>query len=427
MIWIEIGLVLALISLNGFFAMSELAVLSARKSRLKQQAEAGDRPAQLALSFRADTSRFLASIQIGITLVGILTGVFSGATLAEQLAALLQSWQLPAQPAQALAMLVIVALITFLTLVFGELLPKQLALRHPDLIARKVALPIGLLNMLVSPLVHLLSLSTRSLLTWLQQSTEPGSQVLEDDVIQLLEEGYQAGVYSAEARQVMTRAIALERIPLAELMTPRHQWVSLDLSQSTDALRAVALAQPHSCYPVFNGDPEQLLGMVTFKHLLVPQAGPLPVQPALYLPEDLDAYEALDKFRHHRQNQALVFDPHGQVQGIVSLSDILLAFTGRNAGDELTEFTPGRWRAAGDLSLDAFCQFFDCRRSLAPEHAHTLSGLILYLAGGIPEPGAQHEWEGLQLNVESMQGPRIETVLIQRRSENRTLPNASPN
>ncbi len=414
MIWFEILIILVLVLLNGFFSMSELAVLSARKSQLKRQADSGAEDAQTVLGFLDESEPFLAAIQIGITLIGILTGVFGGATLAEELGRVFGHYMRPGL-SQALSMGIVVVLITFLTLVFGELVPKQLALHHPERIARRVALPIRWLSLIVSPLVRLLSASTKGIMGLLALSDSSKESINPEDLIELLKEGHEAGSLSAESHQIMQRALELEEVTIGSLMTPRRRLVCLDLNSQTDQLAQIVLRHLHSCYPVYAGDPENLLGIVFLKDILPLLVSQQPVylsaniQEALYLPDSITVSSALKKFRQHGCHEALVFDPHSQVQGMIRLSDLLLSLSpSRHTSVMVPERLPG------ELSLMLFCERFSCRQAAhdLPIHVHTLAGLVLYLAEDIPKVNDSFEWAGLNLKVLELEGPRISRIQV---------------
>lgn len=419
MLWAEILIVLLLILVNGFFSMAELAVLSARKSRLQRQTDKGAHDARTALDFIENSGPFLATTQIGITLVGILTGVFSGATLADQLAALLQTLAVPATLSQGLAMGIVVLGITALTLVFGELVPKQMALRQPEKIARRVARPIQALTRLAAPLVHLFNLVTQAVLRGLGQDSQAKTRLEREDLLQLLQEGKDGGSVSAEAHQLMERTLELEGVQIGGLMTPRRHMICIDLLASAVTQRQTVLDHLYTCYPVCEGNAEQIRGVVYLKDLLPVWAQTGRVEQAdltelirepFYLPDTLSAARALQKFREHGHHEALIFDRHSQVQGILRLSDLLLALSIPATSPVLQEIgNSAAVQMPGDFSLPLFGACFARKAALTelPEHIHTLSGLILHLAGDIPQIADTFIWENLMLHVTLMDGPRI--------------------
>lgn len=424
-LWLDMLLVLLLIGLNGFFAMAELAVLSVRKSQLRQQAEAGSRRAGLVLAFRRDSNRFLASVQAGITLVSMLAGVFSGATLAQALAAQLGRQGLPDTVAQPLALLLIVLPIGFLSLVFGELVPKQIGLRLPLTTAKRVALPMHWISQLSAPLLKVLTWTSEAMLRLLQLPPA-AAPVSEEEILLLLQEGHLAGHFDIEAQQVIERVLDMSHAAVAEYMTPRRRLLSLDLGAKPEQLRSRVLGSMHRIYPVYEGDPDRIIGLVSWQALWPRlQAGqgldPTVLLPdPLWLPDGLSAFRALARFRDPGCRQALVFDRYGMVQGLVTPEDLLKALLAPDDRDPMIgPEAGGSWLIAGEMPLDRFGEHFGCEDRLyaLPPHLHTLAGLVLYLAGNIPAAGDALVWQGLSLEVAQTDGPRLVAVRVRPQAD----------
>lgn len=423
-IWLDIAVILLLIGLNGFCAMSEMAVLSARKSQLQKLAAQGKAQARAVLAFREDSSRFLASIQIGITLVGMLTGVFSGATLAARLAGFLAHWPLLAPFSPGLAMLLMVLAIGFASLILGELVPKQIGLRRSLAASQLAAGPIGLLSRLSAPLIQLLSLATESILRFLQLPSQP-PPLPEEEILLLLEEGKKSGTFDQEIHSLLERVFDLSRVCLAELMLPRRHLVCLDLQAEPELLRQQILKAPHTCYPAYQDNVDHPQGLIYLAELLPwlvsGESFRLAslVRPALYLSADLSIYRALQKFRQHRTHEALVFDQHGMVQGMVSLRSMLDALLLPDSQPVwIKPLESGAYCVEADIPLDRLGEFLGLENGLAdlPQELHTLAGLVLHLARKIPAAGEVYRWRELELQVLSLAGPRILQVRVSRQA-----------
>ncbi len=329
----EILIVSVLVLINGFFSMSELAVLSSRKAQLQRHSESDSKEADTVRHFLKHSSQFMATTQIVLTLVGILIGVFSGATLAEQLARFLQELSVPAPFSQSLAVGFVVLGITCLTLIFGELVPKQLALNAPEKIALFVARPVKMLTTLTAPLVHLLSKVTHLVLKMMGSKPHQENSTELEDLRHMLQEGKEAGHVSEHTHQLMERSLDLEDVDIKTLMTPRKDFICLDLSDPAESHRQIISGHFYSCYPVCKDHSEQIYGVVYLKDLLpillnadAYQLSELICEP-LYLPDSMSLTQALQAFRQHRQAEALIVNQQRQVQGLLHLSDLILALS----------------------------------------------------------------------------------------------------
>ncbi len=424
---IEILIIFLLLLANGFFAMSEIAVVSARRARLQQRAEDGDVRAADALALAQDPDDFLSTVQVGITLIGILAGAFGGATVARYLAAALAAIPALAPYSSALGLAVVVVLITYFSLVIGELAPKRLALNAPERIAMVVARPMRSLARLVAPVVWLLSTSTDLLLRLLgfRPSGEP--TVTEEEIKIMMAQGAQAGVFTAAETEVVQNIFRLADRTVSSVMTPRLDIVWLDLDDTTDQIRCKVAESGFSRFPVCQGGLDNVVGIVEAKALLVCQweGGPLDLrsvmQPPQFVPEASSAVSLLSLFQESGLHCALAVDEYGSVQGLVTLHDVLRAalgdVTGAVPGEEplAVQREDGSWLLDGRLSAEDLRSLLGLRGELPGEEEgayETLGGFVMMHLGRIPEVADHFEWAGLRFEVVDMDGRRVDKVLV---------------
>jgi putative hemolysin len=424
----EILIIFVLILLNGVLAMSEIAVVSARKVRLQQRAADGNAGAQIALEIANQPSHFLSTVQIGITLVGILAGAFGGATIAEKLGAFLGRTQVPllSEYSQAISVGVVVIVITYLSLIVGELAPKQIGLNNPEKIAATVAPTMRTISRLTSPLVRLLSFSTSVVLRLLgvRPSTDP--EVTEEEIKLLIEQGTQGGIFEAEEEQMVEQVFRLADRPIVAQMTPRTEIVWLDLEDPVEAIQAMLAAARYSYYPVARGSVDNLLGVVQAKDLLAQcvvgkslHLGEKILQP-LILPESMTILETLKRFRESRTHIAFIIDEFGGIQGLTTITDILEAIAGDfpdaiDAADpEIIAREDGTYLLDGMLDIDEFKGLFHLAAlpGEAENHYQTLGGFVMTFLGRIPSAGDHFEWENLRIEIVDMDGLRVDKVLV---------------
>ncbi|WP_324779309.1 hemolysin family protein [Thiobacillus sedimenti] len=420
----EILLLTGLILLNGAFAMSEIALVTARRARLARLAEEGDAGAAAAVTLHDDPTRFLSTVQVGITSIGILNGIIGEAVLAEPLSAWLRSLGVDSEASRIGATALVVVVITYLSIVVGELVPKRLGQFNPEGVARRVARPMRLLAAAAQPFVRLLSASTDTILRLLgrQESSEAG--VIEEEIHALLEEGSETGAIEQQEREMVRNVFRLDARPINSLMTPRADIVYLDTTRPLDDnLRRVAESE-HSRFPVCKGSLDDVLGIVTAKQLLdqTLRGGrpDLAAQrmPAVFVPESLTGMDLLEQFRASDAHLVLVIDEYGEINGLVTLQDVLEAVTG--------EFTPRNledaWavpREDGSWLLDGLIPLPELKDRLGLRHVpdedrgryHTLSGLVMWLSGRLPQTGDVLTWEHWRLEVVDLDGKRIDKVL----------------
>ncbi|MFN0162791.1 MAG: hemolysin family protein [Burkholderiales bacterium] len=422
----EIALLVVLILVNGAFAMSEIALVAARKTRLQKLIDEGDARAAAAAALGADPTRFLSTIQIGITSIGVLNGIVGEAAMAAPLAHWLTGLGLPQPWSGWGATALVVVVITYVSIVLGELVPKRIGQNNPEAIARLVAGPVGVLARLTRPFVLLLSASTHAVLRAFG-IRERNNDVTEEEIHALLEEGASAGAIEAQEHTMVRNVFRLDDRQIGSLMVPRGDVVYLDADAPFAANLETIEATEHARFPVMRGSPENILGVVNARKLLARAvAGGAPdvtaqLDPPLYVPETLTGMELLDNFRASGGQVAFVIDEYGAVQGMVTLQDLIEAITGEfNPRDPATSWAvqreDGSWLLDGLIPL----QELKDRLGLAstPEEDrgryHTLSGMAMFLTGRLPKIGDAVEWEEWRFEIVDMDGKKIDRVLATR-------------
>jgi putative hemolysin len=422
----QIAVIVFLILLNGFFAMSETALVSSRKARLRQRAEEGDGGARAALELADSPNRFLSTVQIGISLIGVLAGAFGGATLAEPLAGALRSVPALAPYAGPIAFGAVVVAITYLSLILGELVPKRLALNGAEVVASRVSGPMRLISVITSPAVWFLSASTEAVLWLLRARSGSVSPVSEQEVEILMEEGARAGVFEEEERDLVRRALRLDDRPVRELMTPRPKVAWLDADDPPEEVLRRAREAGHSYFPVARGELDDLLGIASVKDAWARQAVGEPVdllgslRRSPLVPEGAPATDALEAFKRFGLPVALVIDERGDIEGLVTLTDLLAALVGEvpdedePAEEAIVSREDGSWLVDGLLAADGLKEQLGIRRLPREEEAdyQTVGGMVMDALGRVPEEGDRFEWEGYSFEVVDMDGRRVDKVLV---------------
>ncbi len=424
---LELFLIFFLLIANGIFAMSELAILSARRTRLEQRAE-NEAGAQAALELATMPDNFLSTVQIGITLIGILNGAISGATIASRLDLLLEQipWLVPYSETLSVGLVVLV--LTFLSIVIGELVPKRLALHNPEGIASAVAPIMRSLARFAAPAVRLLSAATDLVLRLfsLRPSDEPS--VTEADVRTMIEQGTQVGIFEPIEEEIVGQVFRLSDRTVSALFTPRTDIVWLDLNDSPEAIKSKVLESGYSRYPVAQGNLDNIIGLVSAQALLAQsltnQALDLQriMQPALFLPETTPALLVVERLKQTRSHIALVIDEYGGVEGLVTLDDILTAIIGEvpDADEpddpEAVQREDGSWLLDGMFQIDEFQELLDIETlpEVGEGYYQTVGGLVMAMLGRIPISGDQFEVAGWHLEVMDMDGRRVDKVLVSR-------------
>ncbi len=421
----EILVILLLILLNGLFAMSEVALISARKSSLNTEAKQGSKRAQSALRLAEDPDKFLSTVQIGITLIGILTGIYSGDALADRFGEVLASTGLPLATATTLAQAVIVVIVTYVTIVFGELVPKRIGMNAAEGVAKAVARPMHLLSVVASPFVWLLSRSIEGV-TRLMGLKEAESKVTEAEIKSIIQEGAEDGEVQEVEQQIVGRVFSLGDRKVESIMTHRSETVWIDLSMTADSIRKLVEESPHNRYPVASGSLDRVEGVVYLKDLFA-HIGDADfsvakiMQPAKYFHEETEVYNALEQLRNEHLGYGIVCDEFGVTQGIVTLRDVLEALIGTMPEErEEPDIVP---RSDGSALVDGQCPFYDflCYFGVEDVFPHseynTISGLILDELEHIPQTGEQLVWNTFHFEIVDMDGARIDKILVSRTGE----------
>ncbi|MEH1934756.1 MAG: hemolysin family protein [Nostoc sp.] len=422
----EILIILVLIIANGMFSMSEMAIVSARKVRLQQLANQGDAKAKVALKLAESPNHFLSTVQVGISLIGILTGAFGGATIANRLAIYVRLVPLLAPYSEPISFGIAVLLITYFSLIVGELVPKRLALNNPEKIASIVAIPMQALAAIASPVVFLLSASTDLILRLLgiTASTEP--QVTEEEIKILIEQGTEAGTFEEAEQDMVERVFRLGDRPVSYLMTPRPDIVWLDLDDSAEENRQKMVDSVYSRYPVCQGGLDNVLGVIPVTDLLARsfRGEPLDLTVGLrqpvFVPESTRGLKVLELFKQTITHMALVVDEYGVIQGLVTLNDIMSEIVGdvpsTDGQDQpqAVQREDGSWLLDGMLPVEEFLELFGMEQWESDERGsyQTLGGFVITNLGRIPAAADYFEWQSMRIEVMDMDGNRVDKVLV---------------
>lgn len=426
-ITIEALFILLLVLANGLFAMSETALISARSARLQEMAEDGSSRARAALDLLEDPNLFLSTVQIGITLVGVLAGAFGGATIAVPLAGIFGEVPVLAPYARVVSVGVVVVIIAYLSLILGELVPKRLALGNPERIASTMARPMRLLSRLAAPVIGFLGFSTDAVLRILRVLPGEEPPVTEAEISILIEQGTRAGVFEETERDIVERVFQLGDLRVTALMTPRPEVAWLDLESPPEENRRRMRESTYSRFPVCRGRLDEVVGVVRAKDLLIQhldEAGldlTKDLQDPLFVPESMYAFRALEAFRRTGQHIALVIDEHGELEGVITLNDVLEALVGvlpsldEPAGDsEAVRREDGSWLLDGAMPVNRFKEILGIKE-LPGEHTagyQTLAGFIMTRLGRLPTVAERFEWERITFEVADMDGYRVDKVLV---------------
>lgn len=424
----ELFLLAFLVVANGLFAMAEIAVISARKARLKQLAEEGDEGAQAALDLGAEPTRFLSTVQVGITACTILAGAVGGATFADKAAAWLAHLPLLAPLADYLAFGGVAGGIMFLSIIFSELVPKRIALNNPERIARLVAGPVRLMSRVVSPVIDALSAATDIVLKPFGLTRHRGAPVTDEEVNILIEQGLRAGVFVKAEKEMVKGVLSLDRLPVTAIMTSRPKIVFLNIDDPDEVNWRKIVASGHSHFPVYQDNRDQVLGMVSVKALWAHSAIGIStglknlLTPPLVVPEMMNGIQLLETFKKSSRHIALVADEFGNVQGMVSLIDVFEAIAGDIPARDDRRQPEARQREDGSWLMDATLAVGELKTILKldelPQEAEadyqTLGGMMMTQFGRIPAAGDSFEWDGWRFEVVDMDRHRVDQVLVSR-------------
>lgn len=425
MLYIEVAIVVALVLVNGLLALAELAVVSSRRSRLQALVDREVVGSRRALALASDPGRFLSTVQVGITLVGVLSGAFSGATLGLRLAEWFVQLGLPNGIAQTLGVGLVVAVITYFSLVIGELVPKQIALRNPERIAVRVAPAMTALARIAAPVVWLLDVSGRAVLRALGYEARAEHRVTDEEIRTLIAEAESAGVIEPGERAMIAGVMRLGDRPVRAVMTPRREVDMIDLTADEDEIRRTIGESIHSRLPVHEGAPEEMLGVVQAKDLLDAYLrGERPdiraqVRSAPTVPDTADALDVVDLIKGSPVHMALVHDEYGHFEGVVTNTDILGAIVGdfrTNEGPvepDAVQRDDGSWLIAGSMPVDEMAERLFI--AVSPERSyHTAAGFVLSELGHLPLVGESFDSQGWRFEVVDLDGRRVDKILARR-------------
>lgn len=418
----EILIILGLIFLNGLLSMSEIAMVSSRKSRLDTTAKKGNKSAKTALKLIEEPDRFLSTIQIGITLIGILTGLYSGDKLAAGFATWLVQLGLAESHSLSAATGIIVVIVTYLTLILGELVPKYLGMNAPEKIAMIMARPMHLLSRIASPFVWLLSASTKAVVK-LTGISSRDTKVTEEEIKAIIQEGTEDGEIQEVEQDIVEKVFNLGDRKIGSIMTHRNDLIWLNLDDPIEKICRIAKSHVYNVYPVARGELDKIAGVVYLKDLFKESGTPgfqleEILQPAQYFPENQSVYNALAHLKNSHTKYGLVTDEFGSIQGIVTLKDIVNVLLGEitetHEEPEIIAREDGSWLVDGQCSFYEFLDYLHLEDFYEEYHYNTLSGLILDLLEHIPNTGEKFSWQGLEFEIVDMDGARIDKVLVRR-------------
>lgn len=417
----EIFIILGLILLNGLFSMAEIALVSSRKARLEAQANKGDLRAKEALKLANHPDHFLSTVQIGITLIGILTGVYSGEQLKTDLVIFFQGFESLKEYSNGIATTILVICITYFSLVFGELVPKRIGLSKPEVIAKLVAGPMRIVSFITYPFIWLLTKSTHLIVTLFGLKAKD-NHVTEEEIKAIISEGTEQGTIEEAEQEIIERVFHLGDRNITSLMTHRSDIIWFDVNDNEQSIRDKILLEPHSVYPICEGSVDNLKGMVSLKDLYVTNDRTVFKQimkPALFVPENVTAYNVLERFKEKGNHACFIVDEYGSVQGMITLNDILEAIVGGMSEPDVSDYEIVE-RQDGTFLVDAQIPFYDfLSRFEKTEHMNegeqefdTLAGFILHKLERIPHTGDFMDWRGFRFEIIDMDAQRIDKVLV---------------
>ena len=428
----DVLILTGLFILNGLFAMSEIAILSARKIRLQQAVEDGAPGARTALELANEPSHFLSTIQVGITLIGIMSGAVGEAALSDKLAAYLGQFPVLAPYSAGLAVAAVVVGITYFSLIIGELVPKRLALFKPEPIAMVMAGPMRWLSRLAYPLVKLLSWSTDFVLWLLRAKKSEEPAVSEKEIKLMIDQGTEAGVFHKGEKEMVSNVMRLDAIKIGAIMTPRMDIYYLDVGNPIEESRRRLIESPHSVIPVCRNGLDNVLGVIEAKDLLRRALSgeelklTAAIRPANYIPKSLSPVQVLEEFKRSKIALALVVDEYGEVAGLATLKDVMEAIVGDLPSEEAEDEEPeaiqredGSWLLDGTLTIEKFKQLFELET--LPDEAsgsfHTIGGFVMLQLGHVPRASDRIEAAGLRFEVVDMDRNRVDKILVSSAAE----------
>jgi putative hemolysin len=417
----EILLLLGLILLNGVFSMSEIALVSARKARLETQANKGDKKAKEALELSNHPDRFLSTVQIGITLIGILTGILSGESLKDDFMSFLNQWPALRPYSDGLATTLIVIIITYFSLILGELVPKRIGLSRPEAIAKAMAKPMNLISIITYPFIWLLTKSSQ-LIVKLFNIRSDENQVTEEEIKAIISEGTEHGAIEEAEQEIIERVFHLGDRNITSLMTHRSDIIWFDVNDNEEKIREKIMENPHSIYPICEGDLDEIKGVISLKDIYISDdkiAFKELMQTALFVPDNNTAYQVMEKFKESKIHTCFIVDEYGSVRGMITLNDIMEAIVGEIPQTDVADYEIIQ-REDGSYLVDAQIPFYDFLNyfektewvSEGDYQFDTLAGCILHELERIPQTGDKLDWKGFHIEIIDMDGHRIDKVLV---------------
>lgn len=416
----EFLIIVGLILLNGVFSMSEIAIISAKKTTLKSEAKKGNKSAEKARQLQKNPNNFLSTIQIGITLIGIVTGLYSGDVLAVKLSPIFESWGMARAYSYPISKVLIVILVTYLSILFGELVPKRLGMSSAEKIAKLIARPMDILSKIAKPLVWILSKSTAFVFS-LFGIKEQENTVTEEEIKAMIHEGTSGGEVQQVEQEIMERVFNLGDRKLESIMTPRREIVFLDLEMSPQEIKEILMKNSINKFPVTKGGLDQIEGIVylvdIFSNLSKANFNLKEIiRPVQYFYESMEVYNALETMRTSHNHIALVIDEFGTLSGIVTLKDIMEAIVGeipeQNEEPEIVKQKDGSYIVDGQCSFYNFLDYFKKVDLYQGNDYNTISGLLLENLGHLPHPGEYLDWHDFHFEVLSRDGARIDKVIV---------------
>lgn len=423
----EILIILFLILLNGVFSMSEIALISARKNRLETAAKKGQQNAKVALDLVNSPNKLLSTVQIGITLISILTGIFSGDKITTDVETFVATFPALQHYAHTIAVGIVVVILTFFSLVLGELLPKRIGLNYPETIAKGMAVPMKVISQLTAPFIWLLTISTDALLKLFNIKPTADGKVTEDEIKAIIKEGTEGGEIQEIEHDIVERVFHIGDRKINSLMTHRSDIVYLSVDDTVEELKAKVLNELHSIFPVCKDSLDEIIGVVSLKDLFSNfdkgnfDLKAIAKEP-VYLIEQTSAYKALENFKKTRVHYAFIVDEHAVFQGIITLDDILEALVGDASDFDDDEYKivaneDGTWLVDGQYSLHDFLTYFDMDDLTNDYEVTTVSGFFITELEAIPKQGEKLIWNKLELEAQKMDGAKIDKVLIKAYKE----------
>lgn len=418
----EALVILGLILLNGFFALSEMALVSSKKSRLEGEAKHGDKKAQKAYKLIGSPDTFFSTIQIAITLIGILTGLFSGKNIAQWLSVQIARIPSLANASDSISFFVIVCVVTYLSLLFGELLPKRIAMSNPERYAKAVSGFMIFLSKIGIPFVWIVSSSTNGLMKFFGISPTSTSKVTEDEIKNILQEGTDEGQIQEVEHDIVERVFNLGDRDVNSLMTHRNDLVWLDLEDPIDENKKLIETKVHNAYPVASGELDEIVGIVFLKDFFSDFNNPdfnlrNYIKPAQFVPETMNGYNVLESFRKSQQFYAIITDEYGNVEGMVTMNDLMEALVGNiiepdEQEEQIVKRDDESWLVDGQYSFYDFLAYFDMEDLYQEHDYNTLSGLILDILEHIPKTSEKLKWKDFEMEIVDMDAARIDKVLV---------------